>query len=306
MTEPDPVHDVGPSGIAPADPRFRSGAPARQPAARTELIAAAEASGVVADATWTLTWVRRSCDVWAVAAAPDGDPVAFVKHGCGPEVLGLQGEAQRLRWLGERLRRRSDLISPTVLGARVLDEGYLLATTALAGFGGHEVDGHRLAAPSLAEFLGRSLATLHRALDPQDCPWAITVPDMVAAAEARLAAGGLRSDQLPEPFLGHDPAEAVRWLGRHAPTEADDGGVVTHGDAGVPNLLVPIEPDGPVGIIDVGRLGVSDRYRDLSVVVRSFVANHGPADQGRLSRAYGLDGLDAASLEWWRIADDLW
>ncbi|MGI8754693.1 MAG: phosphotransferase [Acidimicrobiales bacterium] len=306
MTEPDPVHDVGPSGTAPADPRFRSGPPARQPAPGTDLVAAAEASGVAARATWTLAWVRRRCDVWSVAAVPGAAPVAFVKHGCGPEVLGLQGETQRLQWLGDRLRGRPDLVSPTVVGARDLDDGYLLATAALDGIGGHEIDAHQLSAPRLADTLGRALATLHHALDPQDCPWAVTVSAMVAAAEARLAAGGLQSDQLPEPFLGRDPADAVRWLGRHVPAEPDDGGVVTHGDAGLPNLLVPVEPDGPIAIIDVGRLGVSDRYRDLSVLVRSFAANHGARHQERLGRAYGVDGFDAAALDWWRIADDLW
>lgn len=305
MTRPDPARDVGPSGIAPADRRFRSGRPARQVSPPPELVAAAETLGVAAGATWTLRWVRTSCDVWCVEPTPEAPPSAFIKHGCGPEVLNLRGEQQRLDWLQHRLSGRCDLITPTVLGAGPVSDGFVLATTALAASGAEEGPGQRLRLDDRVALLGRTLATLHRVLDPADCPWPVTVAALVGAAERRLAFGGLRADQLPAPFTGQDPATAVRWLAEHAPDEPGDDAVVTHGDAGVPNLLLPAG-GGPVGIIDVGRLGTSDRYRDLAILVRSLLANDDTTPIDRLAAAYGIDLLDQHRLTWWRVADDLW
>lgn len=270
-------------------------------------MAALASRGIGPGAVWKLTWVRQSCDVWAVAEPGSAAPTAFVKHGHGPEVLGLQGETQRLRWLGARLAAHRSLAVANVLVAADLGGSYVLATTALDGLGSQEGWAAELPPARLAALLGRTLATFHHALEPADCPWSVPASAIVMAARARLAAGGLAADQLPQPFTGAAPARAVDWLADHAPEAPDgSGAVVTHGDAGLPNLLVPEDLDGPIGIIDVGRLGVSDPYRDLSVLVRSFVANCGPDHQETLTQAYGLDRLDHRRLDWWRIGDDLW
>ena len=60
------------------------------------------------------------------------------------------------------------------------------------------------------------------------------------------------------------------------------------------------------GLVDLGRLGVSDRYRDLALVARSLVLNVGPEPAWRLFDAYGLPHPDPLRMEWYALADDMW
>jgi kanamycin kinase len=62
---------------------------------------------------------------------------------------------------------------------------------------------------------------------------------------------------------------------------------VCHGDACVPNTL--IGKDGRCcGHVDLGSLGVADRWADLAVATSSTVWNYGPGHERRLLDAYGV------------------
>ena len=60
------------------------------------------------------------------------------------------------------------------------------------------------------------------------------------------------------------------------------------------------------GLVDLGRLGVSDRYRDLALVARSLVLSIGPEPAWRLFDAYGVPHPDPLRMEWYALADDMW
>ena len=98
-----------------------------------------------------------------------------------------------------------------------------------------------------AAAIGEGLAILH-SLDPTDCPFG--------------------------------PAD---WIGYQ---DDVDLLVVAHGDACAPNTL--IDADGAfVGIVDVGGLGVADRWADLAIASWSLEWNFGPGHEDALWAGYG-------------------
>ena len=63
--------------------------------------------------------------------------------------------------------------------------------------------------------------------------------------------------------------------------------VVCHGDACAPNTI--IVPNGsPAGHVDLGALGVADRWADLAVASMSLDWNYGPACEDAFFAAYGV------------------
>ncbi len=79
--------------------------------------------------------------------------------------------------------------------------------------------------------------------------------------------------------------------------------VVCHGDACAPNTL--IGEDGRwCGHVDLGALGVADRWADLAVATWSLEWNYGPGWQSTLLKAYGVDP-DPQRIAYYRLLWDL-
>lgn len=77
--------------------------------------------------------------------------------------------------------------------------------------------------------------------------------------------------------------------------------VVCHGDACAPNTL--IDDDGrPSAHVDLGDLGIADRWADLAVATLSLSWNYDGSFEGALLDAYGVE-RDATRIEFYR---DLW
>ena len=79
--------------------------------------------------------------------------------------------------------------------------------------------------------------------------------------------------------------------------------VVCHGDACAPNTL--ITDDGRCsGHVDLGALGVADRWADLAIATWSTTWNYGPRWQVPLLDAYGI-APDAERTRYYRLLWDL-
>lgn len=118
-------------------------------------------------------------------------------------------------------------------------------------------------------------------------------------AAARAIGAGLRMlhDALP---VADCPFDRPSWIPADAP--APDCLVVCHGDACAPNTL--IGGDGScAGHVDVGDLGVADRWSDLAVATMSLAWNYpNPTDayEAELLDAYGV-APDHARIEYYRL-----
>lgn len=153
---------------------------------------------------------------------------------------------------------------PEVLDVARDDDGQLLVTRALAGTGA--VTGEWLDRPAEAV---RAIAAGYRALH----------------------------DKLPVAACPY----RTRWIPADAPAPAD-GAVVLHGDACAPNTI--LAPDGRfAGHVDLGALGVGDRWADLAIASMSLDWNYGPGWQDAFFDAYGI-ARDEDRIRYYRAAWD--
>jgi len=209
----------------------------------------------------------------------------FVKW--APPGVDLRPEAERLAWAA------SFSTVPTVLQHGADSDGSWLVTEPLPGRSA--VDARWQAEPQRAvDAVGRGLRALHDALPPAECPFSWDV----AARRAGI--------QDPDPRRWRDQhdgltlTEALRIL--DDPPEPDRL-VVCHGDACVPNTVIDDE-GACCGHVDLGSLGVADRWADLAAATWSTVWNYGPGLERRLLDAYGV-APDPDRLRYYRILWDL-
>ncbi|SER71394.1 kanamycin kinase/aminoglycoside 3'-phosphotransferase-2 [Lentzea xinjiangensis] len=188
-------------------------------------------------------------------------------------------EHDRLRWLGEHFE---------VPRIRAFTDGWLV----LADVG----------APSLASVdpvlaatvMGTVLRSLH-SLPVDSCPYDARVPALLDHARRNVEAGLVDPEDFDDDNLGATPGELLARLIATAPRDEDL--VVAHGDFCPPNVL--LRPDGSTVLIDVSRLGVSDRHRDIALAHREL----GGEAAAAFDRAYGLTP-DPPALEWYRLLDE--
>ena len=115
----------------------------------------------------------------------------------------------------------------------------------------------------------------------------------------RAIAAGLRAlhDGIPSaacPF-------PVPWIPADAPPP-DGGRVVVHGDACAPNTI--IGADGVfAGHVDLGDLGVGDRWADLAVASLSLAWSYGAGFEDLFFAEYGIE-RDEERIAWYRAAWD--
>ena len=171
-------------------------------------------------------------------------------------------EAARLRWASQHVT------VPRVLG---LGAGWL-HTAGLSGWSA--VDPRWGDDPAVAaRAIGAGLRLLHDRLPVDSCPfdWSVRSRLRLIRPEAKAT-------------LAHPPAV--------------DHLVVCHGDACAPNTL--IDADGRCcGHVDLGALGVADRWADLAVATMSLDWNYPGSWEDELLEAYGLEA-DVERIDYYR------
>ncbi|WP_197522733.1 aminoglycoside 3'-phosphotransferase [Occultella aeris] len=200
------------------------------------------------------------------------DDGRYLKYGPRNDETSMDAEAARLSWA-----------APHTRVPRLIEVG---------GDGTHEwlvtaaIDAESAVAPrwiadpaTAVRAVGEGLRALHEALPVDGCPFDWSVPTRLANAQAR----GL---QISEPLREPPPVERL---------------VVCHGDACCPNTLLD---DGGswVAHVDLGALGVADRWADIAVASMSTEWNYGPGWEDALIAAYGVVP-DRGRLAYYR---DLW
>ncbi|CDJ99893.1 Aminoglycoside phosphotransferase [Microbacterium sp. C448] len=184
----------------------------------------------------------------------------------------MADEAERLTWAGRFIR------VPEVVAHGIDEDFEWLVTRTIAAQSA--VAPGWIARPAIAAHaVGAGLRMLHDSLPVAECPWRWDVEQRRADAAGR----GIRLDP------GFEQAPAVDRL------------VVCHGDACVPNTLLADTGD-PTAHVDLGRLGVGDRWADIAVAAMSTEWNFGPGWEWAVLEGYGIKP-DAARMDFYR---DLW
>lgn len=174
--------------------------------------------------------------------------------------VDFPAEAERMRWAAGYLP------VPRVIDVGERDGQQWLRTEAIAAESA--VHPHNAADPArTVPALARGLRVWHDTVPVAQCPYRWDVATRLAARPD--------GDALPA-------AAALRELAGRMEQDL----VVCRGDACAPNFLV----DGTevVGHVDLGRLGVGDRWADLAPALLSLRWNYGPGWDDAFLAAYGI------------------
>ena len=201
-----------------------------------------------------------------------GPTARFAKWTPAGSDVDLAAEVDRLRWAGRFAK------VPQVLDSGADPSGSWIVTVALPGE--CAISARWKADPERAvRVAGAALRELHECLPVESCPfdWSI---------EFRLEQQRLAK------------ADKRKWRSSAPPI---DRLVVCHGDPCVPNTLIG-ENGTYAGHVDLGELGVADRWADLAVGSWSTKWNYGPGWEETYLEAYGVN-TDPARIRYYR---ELW
>lgn len=178
-------------------------------------------------------------------------------------------------------------------------EGSWLVSEAIAAR--TAVSDHGKSSPARAvPSLGEGLRAMHDALPVLDCPFSWAAEDRLSDARCGSAAGQIDRSQWHSELRHLSVERALALLADIPPI---DRAVVCHGDACAPNTLLTKEGRW-VAHVDLGRLGVADRWADLAVATWSALWNYGPGWDAVVLDAYGI-GSDPDRTRYYRLLWDL-
>ena len=164
----------------------------------------------------------------------------------------------------------------------------------------------------LVDCLAEALKMLWR-VDVSDCPRHRTIDTELRDARYRVEHGLVDVRDVDPATFGaggfQDPAALLRWLEENRPAYEP---VLSHGDFCLPNIFL----DGGriSGFIDLGEMGVGDKWRDLALCYRSLKWNAGGMYGGkvypeiqpeRLFEALGI-APDEKKLKYYILLDELY
>ena len=222
-----------------------------------------------------------------------GDTRQFVKWAPAEIGIELTDEITRLDWAAHFTA------VPHVIDSGSDQHGSWIVTNGLPGRSAVDDTWKRDPATAVRA-IGTGLRALHDALPVAQCPfdW---------SAQTRLATAQARTDPATWPLdLGYPGghvtsfADALDLLTDIPPV---DQLVVCHGDACAPNTL--IGDDGTcTGHVDLGTMGLADRWADLAVATWSTHWNYGPGWEPLLLNAYGI-APDQRRISYYRLLWEL-
>lgn len=215
---------------------------------------------------------------WAAADAPAED---------------LAAEAERLTWARAHGARAAEVVSvgSDASGSWLITVG-IPAESAVT-------DRWRADPERAARAIGAGLKQLHETLAADACPYSWSVADRLPDFEARVARGETPAEW--DRAYRHLTIAEARARLQHPPEP--DQLVVCHGDACAPNTL--LHADGSFAAhVDLGALGVADRWADLAVAAWSTEWNYGQGYEHLVYEGYGIDP-DPERIAYYRMLWDL-
>ncbi len=233
-----------------------------------------------ATATWKLT-------------SPDG-AVRFAKVASNDLYPTLAGERDRMLWA------QGKLSVPDVIDYGCDDDVEWLLTAALPGVDASD-DTLREDPATLVATMARGLRVFHDT-PIEGCPFDFQLDAAIDHVRRRVHGGGVPIEVAGMHSMHHHLGveRALAQLESTRPTSEDV--VVCHGDYCFPNVL--IENGRATGYIDLGELGLADRWWDIAIGAWSVTWNVDPKWEPLFYEAYGVEP-DAERIGYYRLLYDL-
>ncbi|WP_030607773.1 APH(3'') family aminoglycoside O-phosphotransferase [Streptomyces sclerotialus] len=236
-------------------------------------------------------WLPVTAGESGAAVFRSADAGRYAKCVPAADAADLEAERDRVVWLGDE-----GVPGPQVLDWYTNDVGACLVTSAVRGVPADQLPAADLRASW--ERIADAVRRLHE-VPVRRCPFRRDLDTMVAVAHDVVARDAVNLEFLPVEQQ-HTPAaellaRLVPQVARRREQEAADT-VVCHGDLCLPNIVLDPQTLEVSGFIDLGRLGLADRYADLALLLAN--ARETWPDEGRARTA------DAAFAERYGIALD--
>jgi kanamycin kinase len=245
---------------------------------------------------WTIAWEWPGiATTWRLRNTSGGDSrIRFLKVVQADNHPTALDESARMQWASLFLP------VPIVLDAGSAEGVDWLLTDALAGTdaGRHPLvndPGH------LVPILARGLADFHARAPVDQCPFEFPADVAIAHARDRVRSGIAKPADLHPEHEHLSPADAVTELERMRPATEDL--VVCHGDYCFPNVLLD-DAGAITGYVDLGELGIADRWWDVAVGAWSTTWNVGPGWEELFYESYGVE-RDDDRIAFYRLLYDL-
>ena len=243
---------------------------------------------------WTVAyeWPEQST-TWRLERPAEGRARYLKVKRAGHHPTALD-ESARMQWASLFLPVR------IVLDAGSGGDVEWLLTGALAGT---DATRHPLLSDpeALVAILARGLADWHARAPVAQCPFDFRVSLALAHARERVRAGIATTSDLHPEYAQLTMDAALAELERLRPASEDL--VVCHGDYCFPNVLLD-EAGAITGFLDLGELGVADRWWDVAVGAWSTTWNVGPGYEDVFYEAYGIE-RDDDRITFYRLLYDL-
>lgn len=235
---------------------------------------------------------QSGATIYRLYGKPDA-PELFLKHGKGSVANDVTDEMVRLNWLTEFMPL------PTIKHfIRTPDDAWLL-TTAIPGKTAFQVlEEYPDSGENIVDALAAFLRRLH-SIPVCNCPFNSDRVFRLAQAQSRMNNGLVDASDFDDERNGW-PVEQV-WKEMHKLLPFSPDSVVTHGDFSLDNLI--FDEGKLIGCIDVGRVGIADRYQDLAILW-NCLGEFSPSLQKRLFHKYGIDNPDMNKLQFHLMLDE--
>jgi kanamycin kinase len=221
-----------------------------------------------------------------------GGKVRFAKVDTAGAYPSLRAEAERMIWAAAYLP------VPHVVALEEVGGATVLITEALGGRDATHPS-WRADLSALVLAMGQGLRRFHEAVAEEWCPFRFDLDHALDHVARRLETGAIGGD-FHDIHAGFTPEAALARLRATRPEQEDL--VVCHGDYCAPNLLLE---DGRVtGYVDLGELGVADRWWDVAVGAWSAGWNFGEEHEARFYEGYGIEP-DLERIRFYRLLYDV-
>jgi kanamycin kinase len=227
---------------------------------------------------------------WRLTGA-DGS-VRFAKVDAAGAYPSLRAEAERMIWAAAYLP------VPRVVTLAEFGGTTVLVTEALGGRDATDPS-WRGDLPALVFAMGQGLRGFHEAVDEEWCPFRFDLDHALDHVARRVDTGAIGSD-FHDIHAGFTPETALARLRSTRPDHEDL--VVCHGDYCAPNML--LENGRVTGYVDLGELGVADRWWDVAVGAWSAGWNFGQEHEARFYEGYGIEP-DPERIRFYRLLYDV-
>lgn len=220
-------------------------------------------------------------------------PELYLKHGTDTVADDITDEMIRLNWL------QAFIPVPNIMHFTRTPNDALLLTTAISGKTAFQMleespDAQIEIVDALATFLRRLYA-----IPVSGCPFNSNHIFRLALAQKRMNDGLVDADDFDDERKGLS-AEQV-WKEMHTLLPLSSDPVVTHGDFSLDNLI--FDKGELAGCIDVGRVGIADRYQDLAILW-NCLGEFSPSLQKRFLQKYGITYPDMNKLQFHLMLDE--